>query len=84
MAARKQLFHPDEVRKKIQTSQLINRLTAHINSPEPLMDASQVAAAKILLGKALPDLSAVTFQGDQDKPLQHKVEVVFVSAPSNQ
>lgn len=82
MAARKHLWHPDEVRKKIQASQLINRLTAHANAAAPLMDASQVNAAKILLSKAIPDLSSVTIAGDQDNPLKHKhdMTVRFVSA----
>jgi hypothetical protein len=64
MATRKQLWHPDEVRQKIQASQLINRLTAHANSEKPLMDSSQVMAAKILLGKAIPDLSSVQLDGN--------------------
>jgi hypothetical protein len=58
MAKRKQLWHPDEVRQKIQASQLINRLTAHVNSKTPLMDSSQVTAAVKLLGKVLPDLQS--------------------------
>lgn len=80
MASRKQLWHPDEIRKKIQASQLINRLTLHANSPSPIMDSSQVAAAKLLLGKVLPDLSAVTLSGDKDKPVKHDVSIRFVSA----
>jgi hypothetical protein len=76
MAARKQLFHPDEVRAKIQASQLINRLTDHALSVDgPLMDASQVNAAKILLGKAVPDLQAVTIAGDPENPLEMRVTV---------
>jgi hypothetical protein len=63
MAERKQLWHPDEVKKKIQTSQLINRLTEHALSPDPIMDASQVNAAKILIGKVLPDVKAVELSG---------------------
>lgn len=59
MAKRKQLWHPEDVRAKIQASQLINRLTDHINSPTPLMDSTQVTAAIKLLGKVLPDLSSV-------------------------
>lgn len=70
MAARKQLWHPDEVRKRIQASQLINRLTEHVNSPTPLMDTSQVTAATKLLGKVLPDLSSQTLSGDPDKPIK--------------
>jgi hypothetical protein len=57
MAKRKQLWHPDEVRQRIQASQLINRLTDNALSTTPLMDASQVASARILLSKVLPDLS---------------------------
>lgn len=59
MAARKQLWHPDEVKKKIQTSQLINRLTQHALSDEPIMDSSQVTAAVKLINKVVPDLSSV-------------------------
>lgn len=55
MASRKQLWHPDETKKRIQTSQLINRLTMHALSDAPLMDASQVAAARALIDKVLPN-----------------------------
>lgn len=74
MAARKQRQHPDEVRKRIQSSQLINRLMSHVNSPTPLMDASQVTAATKLLNKVLPDLSAVSVAGDEDKPMKLVIE----------
>lgn len=73
MAARKQLWHPDEVRKKIQASQLINRLTAHVNSPTPLMDGSQVTAAVKLLGKVLPDLSSTALTDTDGKSLSISV-----------
>jgi hypothetical protein len=63
MAERKQLWHPDEVKKKIQASQLINRLTEHALSSEPVMDASQVNAAKVLLNKVIPDVKAVEVSG---------------------
>jgi len=66
MATRKQLFHPDEVKQKIQASQLINRLQNHIFSDEPLMEASQVTAAVKLLGKVVPDLKAVEHSGTGD------------------
>lgn len=64
MAKRKQAFHPDEVKQKIQASQLINRLTTHALSDEPIMDASQVNAAVRLLNKVVPDLKAVDHSGD--------------------
>jgi len=58
MAARKHLFHPDDVKEKIRVSQLINRLHDHALSDAPLMDATQVNAINILLRKVVPDLSA--------------------------
>ncbi len=63
MAARKQLFHPDDVKAKIQTSQLINRLSKHALSDAPIMDASQVTAAVKLLNKVIPDLKAIEHSG---------------------
>ena len=80
MAARKQLWHPDEVRQKIQASQLINRLTDHALSEKPVMDASQVNAAKILLGKAIPDLQSTTLAGDKDNPLEHNHHIPATDA----
>ena len=77
MAARKMLFHPDEVRKKIQASQLINRLQLHVNSDKPVMDPSQVNAANILLRKVIPDLSATTLSGNPDQPIEHRVTIGF-------
>lgn len=71
MATRKQLWHPDEVRKKIQASQIINRLNEHINSEAPgVMDASQVSAAKTLLAKVLPDLRQQEITGKDGEALQ--------------
>ena len=73
MAARKQLFHPDEVKKKIQASQLINRLTKHALSKSPLMDASQVTTATKLLNKVVPDLRAVEHSGRDGEPIDHRL-----------
>jgi len=59
MAARKlRPFHSDEIRAKIQASQLINRLTDHALGKVDL-SATQVRAIEVLLKKAVPDLSAV-------------------------
>lgn len=69
MAARIDKRHSDETRAKIRTSQLINRLTDHALSERPLMDASQVAAAKILIAKTLPDLTATEISGPDGGPL---------------
>ena len=63
MAARLHLRHQDEVRKKIQASQLINRLTDHAFDKIE-MSSTQVKAAEILLKKSIPDLSQVQGTGD--------------------
>lgn len=63
MAARLQLRHQDEARKKIKTSQLINRLTNHALG-EIDLQPTQVKAIEILLRKTLPDLSAVQLDGE--------------------
>jgi hypothetical protein len=76
MAARKlRPFHTDEIRAKIQASQLINRLSDHVFGKIELTPA-QVASAKILLGKSVPDLQSVQVTGGgQDG--EHLVEVRY-------
>lgn len=83
MAARKlRPFHSDEIRAKIQASQLINRLTDHAFGKIELSPA-QVQSIKILLGKSVADLSSVqlTGPGDQGEHL-HKI-VREIVRPSN-
>lgn len=63
MAARKQLWHPDEAKQRIKFSQLINRLTKHALSDEPIMDNSQVRAALGLLLKVIPDMKSIEHSG---------------------
>ena len=57
--------HTERTRAKIQTSQIINRLTDFINGVVTL-EAAQVTAALGLLRKTLPDLSAA----------EHKTEII--------
>lgn len=83
MAARKQRWHPDEVRKRIQASQLINRLSDNALSDRPLMDASQVQSARILLNKVLPDLSSTQIAGDESKPIVHEIRQVIIDRAGN-
>jgi hypothetical protein len=63
MAARKTRFDPSYIREKIQTQQLIRRLTEHVNG-EVKLEASQVTAALGLLKKVTPDLSATEHSGE--------------------
>jgi hypothetical protein len=62
MAARKSLSHDEKTREKIQTSQLINRLTDHAFAKLELTP-TQVKAIEILLKKTLPDLKQLEVTG---------------------
>lgn len=70
MAARIRKQHSDEIRAKIQTSQLVNRLTDHALGKVDL-SPTQVRAIEVLIRKTLPDLSAV----DLDAQVQADVTV---------
>jgi len=63
MAARKKNFHTEEVRRKIQASQLVNRLTDHVLGKVE-MSRTQVTAALGLLKKVLPDLVAAEINSE--------------------
>lgn len=68
MAARiKRLYHPDEIKEKIKTSQLINLLTAvALTGKDPQgfpVTPVRIDAAKTLLKKVVPDLAAVEHSG---------------------
>ncbi len=56
--------HNETTRNKIRAAQLINRLESHVFADSPLLDASQVNAAKALLNKVLPDLQSVAMDLD--------------------
>ena len=69
MAARKNKpLHDDKTKRLIQASQLLNRLISHAND-EIDMTASQVNAAKIVIGKAIPDLKAVEYRDSEGNSL---------------
>lgn len=59
MAARLRPRHQDEVRLKIQASQLINVLQNHALGLTEELSASRLKAIEILLRKSMPDLSQV-------------------------
>ena len=70
MASRvKRIVHDENTRSKIQAAHIIRRLHQHVMG-EVDMSASQVTAAKTLLGKVLPDLQAidatVDFEGEMN------------------
>lgn len=64
MAARLRVRHQDEIRTKIQASQLINVLQNHALGEAEELSASRLKAIEILLKKTLPDLSQIQGGGD--------------------
>lgn len=65
MAARLRKQHQDEVRTKIQASQLVNMLQNHaLGKSEKELSATRLKAAEILLRKSLPDLTATEHSGE--------------------
>lgn len=78
MAARIRPQHQDEVRAKIQASQLVNRLN-NIAMGKVAADPVQVSAAKALLNKVLPDLKAMEMTGADGRDLiPSRIERVVV------
>lgn len=70
--------HQDEVRTKIQATQIINRLYSAFQG-EIELSSTQVNIAKALLDKSLPDLKAIEHTGDADNPLRfEQVERLIV------
>ena len=72
-------LHQEDVRAKIQTSQLINRLESHALG-EVELSATQIKAIEVLIRKTLPDLSSVEMTGDSSAPLVHRIELIGVAA----
>jgi hypothetical protein len=80
MAARLRKTHQDDVRTKIKVTELINRVQDYALGKLEDADVSsnRLNAIKMLLAKALPDLSSVEITGNQDKPLQTITHIELV------
>lgn len=52
-------LHQDDVRRKIQASQLINVLQGHALGETEELSQSRLKSIEILLRKSVPDLSAI-------------------------
>ena len=64
MAARtNKTTHAEKTKGLIRASQLLNRLYSHAND-EIEMTSSQINAAKIVIGKYIPDLKAIEHTGE--------------------
>jgi len=66
MAARtNKPLHDDRTKDRIRASQLLNRLNSFANG-ECELSPAQVQAAKIVIGKVIPDLKAMELSGQVD------------------
>lgn len=63
-------LHQEDVRKKIQASQLINVLQNHALGDSGEISPSRMKAIEILLRKSVADLSAISLTGDGGGPVQ--------------
>ena len=78
MAARtRKPLHDDRTKERIRASQLLNRLNDFVNGKVEL-SAAQVQAAKVVIGKIVPDLKAVEHTGKDGEPIKSSVLVSFV------
>lgn len=71
MAARIRKTHQDDVRKRIEVSNLLTRVQKYANGELSDEDISpnRLNAIKLLLSKALPDLQSIQITGDSENPL---------------
>lgn len=70
MAARMRKTHQEDVRSKIQASQLINILQNHALGISEELSQTRMKAIEILLKKSLPDLTAIELTGEGGGPVQ--------------
>lgn len=73
MAARIRRPHQDEVRAKIQASQLINVLQNHALGITEELPQTRIKAIEILLRKSIPDLSAIELGGPDGGAVKFEV-----------
>jgi hypothetical protein len=72
-------LHQEDVRRKIQVSQLLNVLHDHALSETGEISPSRMKAIEILLRKSLPDLSSVTLEGaGADGSILHSIAIELV------
>lgn len=76
MAARIRKQHQDEVRARIQVSQLVNVLTDQALGKVELTQP-RLKAIEILLRKSLPDLSSIELKGSDDNAIPVGLSISF-------
>jgi len=75
--------HADKTRKKIQVTQIVNRLNKVALGSEE-MTTQQLKAAEILLRKALPDLSAVHSTDNESVSFEDWLSALPEEAPTTE
>ena len=85
MAERLRKRHQDEVRTKIQTSQLVNVLQNHALGidEDKEITPTRMKAIEILLRKALPDLSSTEISGVDGGNIPIGVGITFVNSDNS-
>lgn len=84
MAVRLRKHHQEDVKSKIQASQLINYLQNHALSGSGSENAAtRVRAAQALLNKIVPDVTRNEHSGLDGAPIVHRIEQVIVEADGN-
>lgn len=79
MAARLRPRHQEDIKKKIQASQIINRLQDYFNGKVQLTPG-QIQSAKILLDKSVSNApTEIAGPGEKGEVL-HRIEWVIVDA----
>lgn len=78
MAERLRKRHQDDVRTKIQASQLINVLQNHALGVTNELSPSRIKAIEVLLRKSLPDLQSVEHTGEGGGPVDMNWKIKFV------
>ena len=79
MAARLNRRHSDEVRTKIQASNLLHRLT-QCAMGEVELTPVQLGAINSLLDRSVAKLSQIQHVGDNESPIVHKIVREIVRA----
>jgi hypothetical protein len=69
MAVRLHKLHQEDIRQKIQASNLVARLQMHVDG-EVEMTATQVRAAEALLDRSIPKLSQIQHTGRDGGPIE--------------
>lgn len=85
MAARINKRQTAQCRQAIKITQIINRLQNHIEGKVDMVP-SQVTAAKVLLAKALPDLSVTemdVYQREERTPEEMRARLIELLGSAN-